>query len=280
MSDPSSEAAPPTHPRPLVILPSKPHTHTLILLHGLSTDGPSFGTSFLQTALNSHGQPLPAFFPSVKLIFPSGAPRPCAALGGATTNAWFDISSLADRTLGEAEQVAGLRESTTYLCALIQAETALLQRRGHDSAHIVLWGFSQGCAVGAWALLNGCPRLGAFVGMSGWLPFRRQVEEVVQGKEEGDVEVRRLQARECMRRAVPGCGASGDGAAWATPVFLGHGLRDEKVRAGWGEEMRDLMGGLGMEVVWRGYEGLEHWYEVPREIDDIEGFLRGRGFGA
>ncbi|MCJ1281517.1 hypothetical protein MMC26_000837 [Xylographa opegraphella] len=168
-----------SHPKPLVILPSKIHTHTIILLHGLSTDGLSFGTELLQTAINSQGHPLPQAFPHAKLLFPSGFPRKCTAFAGKTMNAWFDVSSIADRTLGEDEQAEGLRESTIYLCKLIREETAALESLGYGSDHLAVWGFSQGCAMGAWVLLNGCPRLGAFVGMSGWLPFRRQVDEAM-----------------------------------------------------------------------------------------------------
>ena len=266
----------PNHPQPLVVPPSKPHTHTIILLHGLSTDGVSFGTDFLKTATNSRGHTLPQAFPHVKFLFPSGIPRRCTAFGGKLMNAWFDVSSIADRTHGEDAQVDGLRESTIYLCKLIREEVTLLKRLGHGSEHLAMWGFSQGCAMGVWVLLNGCPRLGAFVGMSGWLPFRRQVDEVMEG--EDHQEGRRLRALDYMKRAVPGCPDSKNRAVFATPVFLGHGMQDVKVRTRWGEEMRDSMKGLGMDVTWRGYEDLEHWYEVPREIDDISDFLRGNGF--
>ncbi|MCJ1288730.1 hypothetical protein MMC34_000259 [Xylographa carneopallida] len=273
-----STQAPPSHPPPLTIAPSKPHTHTLILLHGLSTDGPTFGTSFLHTATNSHHHPLPSIFPSTKFVFPSGLPRPCSAFGGALTNAWFDVSSTADRTHGEHLQVAGVRESSIHLLALIGEELALLAARGYGSEHLALGGFSQGCAIGAWVLLHGGVRLGAFVGLSGWLPFRRQVEEGCKGCE--DVQERRGRARECMARAVPGCAAVvvESEAAFRTPVFLGHGMEDGKVRTRWGEEMRDAMRGFGVEVTWRGYEGLGHWFEVPAEVDDVINFLRDKGF--
>ncbi|MCJ1388171.1 hypothetical protein MMC18_001016 [Xylographa bjoerkii] len=276
MSDTSSQVAGSNRPEPLVIRPSKIHTHTIILLHGLSTDGSSFGTDFLKTAINSQGSTLSEAFPHVRFVFPSGAPRKCTALGGKTMNAWFDVSSIADRSLGEDEQVEGLRESTIYLCKLIREEMALLERLGHGSDNLALWGFSQGSAMGIWVLWNGSPKLGAFVGMSGWLPFRRQIDEVVTGAEDQDGQ--RIRALDCMKHAVPGCPASENQAAFATPVFLGHGVQDVKVRTQWGEEMRDSMKALGMDVTWKGYGDLEHWYEVPLEIDDISDFLRGKGF--
>jgi len=130
--------------------------------------------------------------------------------------------------------------------------------------------------MGIWVLLNGCSELGAFVGMSGWLPFRRQIDEVMDNEEDEDI--RRIRALEYMKHAVPGCPVSGSQAAFATPVFLGHGMRDVKVRTQWGEEMRNSMKVLGMDVTWKSYEDLEHWYEVPHEIDDVARFLRGKGF--
>ncbi|KAF3925355.1 hypothetical protein ABW20_dc0109821 [Dactylellina cionopaga] len=59
-----------------------------------------------------------------------------------------------------------------------------------------------------------------------------------------------------------------------TPVFLGHGALDEKVKCSLGEEARDGLQSLGLEVTWKRYPELGHWYSVPNEIDDIEYFLQ------
>lgn len=51
---------------------------------------------------------------------------------------------------------------------------------------VILWGLSQGCAAGIFTLLGGwaekyeAKMLGAFVGMSGWLPFEQQLREVLR----------------------------------------------------------------------------------------------------
>ena len=272
----SSHGADTSHPKPLVILPSKTHTHTIILLHGLSSEGVSFGTDFLKTAINSNGNNLPQAFPHVRFVFPSGAPRKCTAFGGKTMHAWFDISAIADRTLGEHLQIQGLQENTVYLNNLLRKETAILERLGHSGDSIAVWGFSQGCAMGIWVLLYEGLQLGAFVGVSGWLPFRRQMDEAMEGEE--DQEARRLRALDYMNHAVPKHLVHRNQAAFATPVFLGHGKQDVKVRTQWGQEMRDSLEALGMKVTWKEYEGLEHWYKVPLEIDDISDFLRGNGF--
>ncbi|KAJ5107642.1 hypothetical protein N7456_004317 [Penicillium angulare] len=57
-------------------------------------------------------------------------------------------------------------------------------------------------------------------------------------------------------------------------VFLGHGAQDPKVSVQLGEKMsRVLSTGLGMDVTWKPYEGLGHWYRVEDEIEDILNFL-------
>ena len=268
-----------THPEPIIIPPSKPHTHTIILLHGLSTNGSIFSAQLLSTAINSAGLTIPQSFPGAKFIFPSGAPRRCTAFNNALMNVWFDVSTIDDRTVGEDEQIEGLRESSGYLCELISAEIANLEKIGRGEGNLVLWGFSQGCAIGAWVVLNGGRKLGAFVGLSGWLPFRGQVDGVSNGEE--NQEVRRRRVLDFMNSTVPipflsDGSTAGKLASFDTPVFLGHGLQDIKVRTQWGTEMRNSFEGLGMDVTWRGYEGLEHWWKTPTEIDDVEEFLRGK----
>ena len=265
------------HPEPFILLPTKAHTHSLVLLHGLSTDGVIFGTDFMGNALDAKGCTLPQAFPHVKFIFPSGAPRRCTAFGGRLMHVWFDITTITDRTIGEDKQIEGLAESTTYLCRLIREEIAVLELVGRSREDLVFGGFSQGCAMSTWVLLNMGLKLGGYVGMSGWLPFRRQIDSVV--KKGTDQNARRLNAIDYMRDTVPvpylsHCPASERLEGFATPVFLGHGCKDVKVRTAWGEQMRDTLRILGVDVVWKGYEALEHWYKVPDEVEDISGFLR------
>ena len=164
---------------------------------------------------------------------------------------------------------------------LIGEEIGVLEARGYGAENLVLGGFSQGCAMGMWVLFRGGVKLGAFVGMSGWMPFRRQIAEVVEGSNE--CAGRRLRALEYMNATAPISNGAGIFTVqvlegFETPVFLGHGMLDAKVRTEWGEQMRELLGILEMNVRWKGYDGLEHWYMVPNEIDDIEDFLRERGF--
>jgi predicted esterase len=206
------------------------------------------------------------------LLFPTGSPKSTTVFNGKTTNAWFDIHSFSDRTIGEEDQIEGLKDSVRYLKGLIEEEVGAL---GGGRERVVVWGFSQGGAVVGILSLSGVlerGRVGGLVGMSGWLPFRRQIQDVVLGSEgEGgkrDTAVKFV--RELLSLEEPEVGGGG----LKTPMLLCHGEEDQKVKLEWGVEMRDLMKELGMDVSFTSYPGLAHWYNGG-EMRDIVLFLRG-----
>jgi predicted esterase len=57
------------------------------------------------------------------------------------------------------------------------------------------------------------------------------------------------------------------------PAFLSHGETDEKVRFKWGKQMQDIPCKLNVDVTFRGYEGLAHWWN-DYEIKDVVKFLK------
>lgn len=61
-----------------------------------------------------------------------------------------------------------------------------------------------------------------------------------------------------------------------TPVFLAHGKADEKIKSTFGENVRMALEALGMDVEWKLYPELGHWYKEPDEIDDILAFLNSK----
>jgi hypothetical protein len=93
---------PKSHLKPFIVPPkSLPHTTSLILLHGTSTSGESFGSVLLEGFLSpSSGAnvTLADLLPHAKFVFPSGRQRRTTVLGGNISNAWFDIWDFADRT--------------------------------------------------------------------------------------------------------------------------------------------------------------------------------------
>lgn len=146
----------------------------------------------------------------------------------------------------------------------------------------MIGGFSQGAAMSIMLFLSGeLERLGirrgpggvtGFVGMSGWLPFRRQVGEVVSEAGPSDIGKRKA-AREYVRRLLLLDPSSCDNEAYLdVPLYLGHGEIDEKVKLQWGQEMRDVLLGLGVNVGLSTYEGLAHWWNEQEILDLVNVF--------
>jgi len=140
-----------------------------------------------------------------------------------------------------------------------------LLRDKEKQGGVVLGGFSQGCAMAVMVILSGeLQRLNVkagsdvvgFVGMSGWLPFRRQfsflpspsyMKAVQYTRELLGLEMLVLSEDEVERMT-------------RCKIWLGTGQDDEKVKPEWGREMRDVLSGLGVDVHFKTYEGLGHWW--------------------
>ncbi|KAJ9199872.1 hypothetical protein DTO164E3_4329 [Paecilomyces variotii] len=185
---------PKPYPEPLSISPlsASEHTHTLILLHGRGSNASRFGHELLRSAN------LPARLPTVKFVFPTARRRRSTVLKKIPIHQWFDNHSLDDPNQRTDLQVEGLCETAAFLRELVVQEAGILREKGyedHDAyPRIVLGGLSQGCAAAIFSLLgggwgeNGRETLGAFCGMSGWLPFQGQLSEILNFGIENDHE--------------------------------------------------------------------------------------------
>jgi len=131
-----------------------PHTHTLILLHGLGDTGN--GWSDLGAQLPVRG---------LKMIFPTARERPVTLNGGLLMTAWFDINSLS--ALEAKEDRDGFEEATAYIESLISAEEAA----GVPRQRVFLAGFSQGGAVALHVGLRSSQPLAGVLALSAWLPL-------------------------------------------------------------------------------------------------------------
>ncbi|KAG4444236.1 hypothetical protein IFR05_000333 [Cadophora sp. M221] len=295
------------HPEPYVKLPTTSHKTTLILLHGTSQTGPRFAQSFLATQFSPPCPSLtssstfqvahekvtfPEYYPSCKFVFPTGAPRKTTVFDGRETNAWFDIADFGDRTKGETEMIEGIRESSLYLADLIRNEIRLINGEKTGGGEVFLVGFSQGSAVGLMLLLSGELHrrgveygFGGFIGLSGWLPFRRQMEKIIWRKLDGHLEGRPAcdaittkredtvaYVRKLLRLVTAGDQWSPDPNSWNVPLLLGHGEMDVKVNLEWGLQLNDTLGELEMDVEFKVYAGLEHWWN-EQEVKDVAEFL-------
>ncbi|KAH7355199.1 Alpha/Beta hydrolase protein [Rhexocercosporidium sp. MPI-PUGE-AT-0058] len=302
-----------THPEPYVKFPTARHKTTLIVLHGTSQTGPGFAQSFLTTRFSPPCASLidpsvtqaareevtfPDLFPNCKFVFPTGTPKKTTVFDGRETNAWFDITDFGDRTKGEMEMIEGMRESSLHLADLIRSEIGLLDGDKKREAKLILAGFSQGAAMGLMLLLSGelhrrgfVHGLGGFIGLSGWLPFRRQIKEAISRKHAGqpgevstgsDTTTKRGRTMAYVRELL---GFESVDDLWShdlnpldLPVFLGHGELDVKVRLQWGLQMKDTLEELGVNVDFKSYASLEHWWS-DEEVKDVADYLSSEWYG-
>ena len=319
---------------PLIVEPLElPHRNTFILLHGRGSTAERFSQELLKTTLDQSSETptgaeesrtLRHLFPHAKFIFPTASKRRAAIFKRRVIHQWFDCwrlpfpSSLRRPFEGVSEfdrkwvcegleerqelQIEGLRETSLFLHGLLKQEIALL---GGSSERVVLGGLSQGCAASLVALLlwDG-PKLGAFMGMCGWLPFcgllEREFREAVElgcldksmvvfdndsgGGNSDDISKsgRRMlpasQALSQLREMLdfPGDQNFAGHGCLGTPVFLGHGILDDKVEVRLGRVAATCLEALGGHVTWKEYIGLGHWYSSEM-LGEIVLFLKGPG---
>ncbi|KAK0727463.1 Alpha/Beta hydrolase protein [Lasiosphaeria miniovina] len=60
-----------------------------------------------------------------------------------------------------------------------------------------------------------------------------------------------------------------------TPLFLGHGDKDEKVHVSLGRGAAECLNGLGLDAAWNEYRGLGHWYSDAM-LADLVCFLKNK----
>ncbi|KAK4151564.1 alpha/beta-hydrolase [Chaetomidium leptoderma] len=254
-------------------------------------------------------QTLATIFPHARFVFPTAARRRATIYRRARIHQWFDNWALdappaPNATVAatrEALQVPGLRETTTHVHDLLRAEIAIAG--GGAASRVVLGGLSQGCAAALVALLlwEGPPLAGA-LGMCGWLPpAGKLAEEAAKGVEDDPEEVEdeelddddddifdrgdesegegygpAARALQWFRDELELPGAddrvkAAGSALLHTPIFLGHGVEDDRVNVVLGRDAAACLEGLGAQtVVWSEYEGLAHWYSGPMLRDIVE----------
>ena len=202
-------------------------TRAVIWLHGLGADGHDFEP--IVPELDLHG------LPPIRFVFPHAAVQPVTINGGMAMRAWYDILT---GDLVQREDDAGIRASQRHVENLIAREN----QRGIPTEHIVLAGFSQGCAMALHAGLRHRDRLAGLVALSGYLPLAATF------------------------------GAERSPANTGTPIFMGHGTADPIVAPARATASRDALRQLGYDVEWHAYP-MPHSVCAP-ELCDISAFLR------
>jgi predicted esterase len=277
-----------------IVEPLSVHTHSIILLHGLGSNGEKFGAELLETAIRSDGRILRQLLPGARFIFPTAKRRRSSAFRRSKLIQWYDIASLDDPSYRRHTQVQGLEESLAEILDIVKEETTKVPAK-----NILLGGLSQGMSMAIICLLMMEYPIGGFLGMSGWMPYRQDVHDLLttggQNSEaddednpfgtdddDGSEQVEQepiLKVIDFVKDllAVDRAGARDlSGTAITTPVLLGHGSLDEKIAPSLGNDVCDTLQAIGFEVEWKVYEGQGHWYKIPDQIDDITEFLEHR----
>ncbi len=191
-------------------------------------------------------------FPGMKFIFSIAKKRRSTAFKRAMITQWSDIFFIGGSF--KASRPPSGRAGRVSRIHLIRSQLG----DGYDPAReLYSRGLSQGCAMALFVLLSFDFSLGGFGGMSGWLPFRTDIDEFVCSrdrcgeenvggfsfcrKEEDVEEIVSIQAVNLVRNvlsmdpiAVERSNASP--SCLITPVFLGDGDNDEKVQCKLGKE--------------------------------------------
>ncbi|KAK3724351.1 hypothetical protein LTR37_000975 [Vermiconidia calcicola] len=273
------------YPEPLIMPPkSGKHRQSFVILHGRGSNAKAFGPELLQTPIHDSSALVQDVFPDARFIFPTASKRRAQLFNRAIIGQWFDNGSLRKHIEKEEQlQYDGLRESSRYIHKLLEAEIVTV-----GAQNVLLWGLSQGCAISLISLLlwEG-PKIAAVVGMCGWLPLRKRMEDAVYGLEEqfeednpfsddndpaATIESKYDIAAEYLCEELQLSFHEHSNAPPQIPIFLGHGTEDEKVPLGSGKEAADFCRLMDFVVEYREYEGLGHWYS-PSMLADIVAFI-------
>jgi phospholipase/carboxylesterase len=202
-------------------------TAAVIWMHGLGADGNDFVPIVRELDLEG--------CPGIRFVFPHAETMPVTINNGYVMRAWYDILGM---DLVRREDENGLRASQARIEALIAREI----ERGISPEHIVLAGFSQGCAMTLQTGLRHPQTLAGLMCLSGYLPLADKIAD------------------------------ERSNANQHTPVFMAHGRGDGVVVIDRAEASRDRLQALGYDIEW-------HEYLMPHsvcaeEIDDISAWLK------
>ncbi|KAF2130727.1 Phospholipase/carboxylesterase [Dothidotthia symphoricarpi CBS 119687] len=179
-------------------------------------------------------------FEEVSFVFPNAPSIPITLNMGMRMPGWYDIKSLSSLT-DRSEDTEGITKSRDYFHSLIDQEIA----KGIPANRIVIGGFSQG---GAMSLLSGVTyknQLGGIFGLSCYLLLQRTIKDMIPT----------------------------DTPNQKTPIFMGHGDKDNVVAYKYGQMSAEELTKLGYNVDFRTYKNLAHSADAE-EIDHLESYLK------
>ncbi|CRG88399.1 hypothetical protein PISL3812_05429 [Talaromyces islandicus] len=247
--------------------------------------------------------------PHAKFIFPTAVSLHAKALDGCAVNQWFDnwplapmvaswnysgtpsssssssSSAYSNQKDNDTLPIPGLQQTVRFLHDLIQTE---IDELGGDAGGVVIGGFSQGSAASLIAaLLWEGESLGAWVGMSGWMPFARQIQRAAEDEAAADPNTALQRGVDKLRNILDfhhvssgaGAGSCDEDSTREvqipiehTPLFMAHGLKDDKAPIILSRMVRSCLESLHLDIQHKEYEYGEH--ECSEEaLCDVVNFL-------
>lgn len=218
-----------------IVVPARqqPHTATVVVLHGLGDTGDGWAGSAPELA---------QALPYARFVFPHAPDRPISLNFGMKMPGWYDIKSLED--IDQREDREGILESRRYVLEELVGESSDGESGSNKSAaaRTAVVGFSQGGAI-ALACLRGSKKLAGVVGMSTYVPLRKEAPVVSEANK-------------------------------GTPVLLCHGDSDAVVSYSFGVAASELLKeATEAPVELRTYRGMAH-SACPEELRDVAAFLK------
>lgn len=235
--------------------------------------------------MTSRNQNLASCLPTWRWVFPTSRDRWSTTFQEEECS-WFDAYSLTDIHARQNLQIDGLRESVLYILDILDNEIKFL---GGQSNRLYLGGISQEMATALWTLFCATRRihsqLGGFVGLCGWMPFARQVEDFKEAsgpsRTSEEAQMQHCQVLDFFHNTIAGhkkspANEANDASILSTPVFLSYGTDDPWVSVELGRQASRVVRQIMGYVEWSEFIGAEadgHWIKEPEGFDHILGFL-------
>lgn len=267
-------------PVTFIVEPRVAHSHTIIFLPSLAREGEEFGRDLLEYSLNHDERSLPELLPGCRFVFPTPRLRLGSGFDWRILNLWFDMARLSDPDYKKLVQLPGLEQSAFQIMDILNTEM-----RDVPPRNIILGGFGQGSAMALSILMSLEHPLGGFIGMSGWLPFQTSLEQELESQPEPDelgehgLQEPFVRAQTFQRDllALPALDVPAkENTAYSTPIFLGHGTKDERIPPALCDAAARTIRAAGYKVTMKKYPGLPHGIAISLEIDEILDFIGSR----
>ncbi|KAF7558475.1 hypothetical protein G7046_g5686 [Stylonectria norvegica] len=278
---------------PIVIPPlSSVHKFTIIFLHGRGSNAKKFHAPLLSMPAPD-GATFQEALANTKFVFPTAPLMRATKYRRTIIHQWYDGTGD-----WEPEARGEMRPSVEYIHELLRKEIRLV---GGNARRVVLAGISQGCAMSLTSLLlwEGDP-LGAVVVMCGFMPLNASLMSTLeegesQGEEDdimfetemeddifesdsaADDETPLHRAIEELREEaeLPSPTKKSTFPFLSTPIFIGHGVKDDNVEYKHGKLAAELLQKMGATVDFHTYPELGHWYS-PEMLGNIVTFLSSK----